>query len=99
MLRKLRLLLLFNPLTEWIDRTKIYRSLLHRRTIEAERKEEDVRSRDKIGSFVRLFNINMDDFDPSDIHKYKSFQDFFIRKHAINSRPVSEPENPVCLII
>jgi phosphatidylserine decarboxylase len=88
LLRKLKLLLLFNPLTEWIDRTKIYREHLHKQTVKSQAEQEDIRSHDKIASFVRFFGINMEEFDPSDIREYRTFQDFFIRKHAINSRPI-----------
>jgi len=89
------LLILFNPLSEWIDRTKLFRTYLHKRTVEAENEEESIHSRKKIESFVRFFEINMEDFDPSDIHDYRTFQDFFIRKHAINARPIYDRDNPV----
>lgn len=36
----------------------------------------------------------MDDFEPSDISKYKTFEDFFVRRHRPGSRPVAEPDNP-----
>jgi len=91
--QKLTLLLIFNPLTEWFDRTKVFRSYLHKRTDLAEQKKEDPRSRSQIASFVRYFKINMKDFEPTDISEYQSFQEFFIRKHAVNSRPIAEMNN------
>jgi phosphatidylserine decarboxylase precursor len=36
----------------------------------------------------------MDDFEPSDIEAYSTFEDFFVRAHAPGSRPISEPDNP-----
>jgi len=98
LLKKLRLLILFNPLTEWIDRTKTFRAYLHKRAIDAEKEQESLHSRNKIASFIRFFEINMEDFDPSDIHEYPTFQDFFIRKHAINSRPIYDRDNPAVAV-
>jgi phosphatidylserine decarboxylase len=36
----------------------------------------------------------MADFDPSDVESYATFEDFFVRKHASNARPIHEASNP-----
>ncbi|KAK5042857.1 hypothetical protein LTR84_012441 [Exophiala bonariae] len=36
----------------------------------------------------------MDDFDPSDINKYSTFEDFFVRKHKSSHRPIFEEDDP-----
>jgi len=36
----------------------------------------------------------MDDFDPSDINQYSTFEDFFVRKHKPGHRPIFEEDNP-----
>ena len=36
----------------------------------------------------------MDDFEPSDITKYSTFEDFFVRKHKHGRRPVFEQDDP-----
>jgi phosphatidylserine decarboxylase len=41
----------------------------------------------------------MDEFDPSDINDYPSFQEFFIRKHAVNSRPIADQSDGVLPIL
>lgn len=35
----------------------------------------------------------MDDFDPSDISQYGTFEDFFIRKHRAGARPIHQQNN------
>lgn len=35
----------------------------------------------------------MDDFEPSDIDAYPTFEDFFVRHHASGTRPIHEPNN------
>jgi phosphatidylserine decarboxylase precursor len=35
----------------------------------------------------------MNDFEPSDINAYSNFEDFFVRHHTAESRPVAEKEN------
>ncbi|KAB2569058.1 Phosphatidylserine decarboxylase proenzyme 2 [Lasiodiplodia theobromae] len=35
----------------------------------------------------------MEDFSPSDINAYETFEDFFTRAHAPGSRPITEPGN------
>lgn len=37
---------------------------------------------------MKFYDINMDDFEPSDISKYANFEDFFVRKHKPGSRPI-----------
>lgn len=35
----------------------------------------------------------MDDFEPSDIEKYATLEDFFTRRHKPGSRPIHEPDD------
>ncbi|GAA6031691.1 hypothetical protein JCM8097_001936 [Rhodosporidiobolus ruineniae] len=92
--KKLKLLLLFNPLTEWIDFTHAFRYWLHERTIEAKNKEETPKSKAQIQSFIDFYGIKMKDFEPADIDAYETFQDFFIRRHTAASRPLFAPSDP-----
>jgi phosphatidylserine decarboxylase precursor len=57
------------------------------------KREATPASRNRIQQFVDTFNINMDDFEPSDINAYPTFEDFFIRRHKPGSRPIYEPDN------
>lgn len=36
----------------------------------------------------------MADFEPSDIDKYPTFGEFFVRHHKHGTRPITEPDNP-----
>jgi phosphatidylserine decarboxylase len=36
----------------------------------------------------------MDDFEPSDISKYNTFEEFFVRKHKSGHRPIYEEDDP-----
>jgi len=86
--KKLKLLLLFNPLTDWLDRTHLMRLWVYDKTIRAGKKEATGTSAYKIRSFVDFYHINMDDFYPSDISAYLNFEDFFVRQHTPESRPI-----------
>jgi len=93
-LKKLKLLLLFNPLTEWIDTTHAMRMYIHRESVEQGKSKGTPQSHNQIKGFVDFYNINMDDFEPSDTEKYRTFEDFFVRKHKPGSRPIAEKANP-----
>ncbi|KAL9126120.1 MAG: hypothetical protein Q9217_004781 [Psora testacea] len=51
-------------------------------------------SHNQIAGFVDFYHIDMNQFEPSDISAYSSFEDFFIRKHTKSSRPIHEHDNP-----
>ncbi|RQM05740.1 hypothetical protein DH86_00003592, partial [Scytalidium sp. 3C] len=53
----------------------------------------------QIKEFVDFYNINMNDFEPSDIHSFKTFEDFFVRKHAPGSRPIFAAQDPTHAVI
>jgi phosphatidylserine decarboxylase len=91
--KKLKLILLFNPLTEWIDTTHAMRLYLHESSLDEGKKEGTPESKSQIKKFIDTYHINMDDFEPSDPEKYRNFEDFFTRKHRPGSRPIHEPEN------
>ena len=65
--KKLKLMFLFNPLTEWIDTTHAMRMFLHSKSVQAGKEEGTLASHNQIKGFVEYYNINMDDFEPSDI--------------------------------
>ncbi|TBU31843.1 phosphatidylserine decarboxylase [Dichomitus squalens] len=94
LMKKARMLLLFNPVTEWVDRTHLFRYFLHEKTDHSKSKEEDPRSREQIKAFVDYYKIDMSQFEPSDIDAYKSFQDFFIRHLKPGTRPIAFPDDP-----
>ncbi|KAK4233644.1 phosphatidylserine decarboxylase proenzyme 2 [Achaetomium macrosporum] len=93
LLKKLKLILLFNPLTEWIDTTHAMRLYLHESSIKQGKKEGTPESKKQIKKFIDTYHINMDDFEPSDPDKYSNFEEFFTRKHKPGSRPIHEPED------
>ncbi|RYP06720.1 hypothetical protein DL765_009388 [Monosporascus sp. GIB2] len=96
--KKLKLLLLFNPLTEWLDTTHAMRLHMHEESIEAGEyhansltvvvEEKSGASKKQIKGFVETYGINMADFEPSDIEKYRTFAEFFTRAHSPGSRPI-----------
>ncbi|RYP51415.1 hypothetical protein DL769_010818 [Monosporascus sp. CRB-8-3] len=86
--KKLKLLLLFNPLTEWLDTTHAMRLHMHEESIKAGKEENSGASKKQIKGFVETYGINMADFEPSDIDKYRTFAEFFTRAHAPGSRPI-----------
>jgi phosphatidylserine decarboxylase len=59
-----------------------------------EGQQEGKRSSAKaIRKFIQFYNIDMNEFDPSDINAYPTFEDFFVRKHRNGSRPICEENN------
>ncbi|KAK6500938.1 hypothetical protein TWF506_003696 [Arthrobotrys conoides] len=88
--KKIKLILLFNPITEWIHRTKLMRLYLHENSTKEGKTERVPRSKTKIRPFIDFYHINMKEFTPSDINEYPTFEDFFVRKHAHGSRPIYE---------
>lgn len=88
LIKKLKLLALFNPLTEWIDTTHAMRLHMHKESLDQGEKEGTAESRRRIRQFIETYHINMDDFEPSDPDAYRSFEDFFQRAHRPGSRPI-----------
>ncbi|EGY20822.1 phosphatidylserine decarboxylase proenzyme [Verticillium dahliae VdLs.17] len=94
LLKKIKLILLFNPITEWIDTTHAMRLYIHNKSVASGRDEGTPASKKQIKTFVEAFNIDMGDFEPSNIGDYDTFEDFFTRAHKPGSRPIHEKENP-----
>ncbi|KAI1413909.1 putative phosphatidylserine decarboxylase [Hypoxylon sp. FL1857] len=97
--KKLKLILLFNPLTEWIDTTHLMRLWIHNKSVRKGEEEGTPASHNQIKTFVKTYGINMNDFEPSDIEKYKTFEDFFIRAHRAGSRPIHDPDDPAGAVV
>ncbi|RPA95091.1 putative phosphatidylserine decarboxylase [Choiromyces venosus 120613-1] len=88
LLKKIKLLLLFNPLFEWIDTLHLFRWYLHEQASMEGKSMTKPSSRKKIESFIDFYHINMDEFEPSDPGAYQTFQGFFTRHHKPESRPI-----------
>jgi len=91
---KVRMLILFNPLVEWVDRTNMFRRWLHRNNDQYYKKEKDPKSKQSIRPFIQAYNIDMSLFEPSDPDVYPTFYDWFIRQHTPESRPLHAPDDP-----
>ncbi|KAF2277005.1 phosphatidylserine decarboxylase [Westerdykella ornata] len=98
-MKKIKLAFLFSPFMEWLDRTHAFRMYVHNKTLKQGKAEARPSTHQQIKGFVDYYKINMNDFDPSDIEKYGSFEDFFVRKHREGTRPIAEPENPKRAIV
>ncbi|KAJ9218259.1 hypothetical protein DTO166G4_125 [Paecilomyces variotii] len=97
--KKVKMLFLFNRLTEWIDQTHLLRLWTHEKNLYAGWIEGRPRSKRQIANFVDFYHIDMSEFEPSDISEYPTFEDFFIRKHAPGSRPIYEKDDPTKAVI
>lgn len=91
--KKIKLTILFNPLTEWIDTTHLMRLYIHNESLDQGKKEGSPESKKQIAKFVQDYEIDMSQYEPSDINKFRNFEDFFTRKHAPGSRPVDSPKD------
>ncbi|KAK5441457.1 hypothetical protein LTS15_011223 [Exophiala xenobiotica] len=97
--KKLKLLILFSRFVEWVDTTKAMRLWIHEKSIKEGKEEATSTSASRIKPFVDFYNINMDDFEPSDISKYSTFEDFFVRKHKPGRRPIFEQDDPTKAVV
>lgn len=97
--KKLKLWILFSRPIEWVDRTQLMRKWIHDKSIKAGKEEATKSSHDQIKSFVEFYGINMNDFTPSNIEEYGSFEDFFVRKHTEESRPVFDQSDPANAVV
>ena len=57
-------------------------------------KERAPGSRKRIKGFVHGYGIDMQDFEPSELDKYSTFEEFFTRAHKPGSRPILDKDNP-----
>ncbi|KAK6504634.1 hypothetical protein TWF481_006573 [Arthrobotrys musiformis] len=92
-LQKLKLIALFSPLIEWVDRTKIMGLCLRDNSTKEGKRERTPRSKIGIRPFIEFYHINMEEFTPSDIKEYNTFEDFLTREHARGSRPIFEEDD------
>jgi phosphatidylserine decarboxylase len=53
----------------------------------------------QIKTFVDFYQINMEEFQPSELNEYATFEDFFVRQHAIGSRPVFAESDPTKAVV
>ncbi|KAI1775833.1 phosphatidylserine decarboxylase-domain-containing protein [Hypoxylon cercidicola] len=56
-------------------------------------------SHNQTKTFVETYDIDMDDFEPSNIEEYKTFEDFFIRAHKLGSRPICDSDDPASAVV
>ncbi|KAL2851070.1 phosphatidylserine decarboxylase-domain-containing protein [Aspergillus pseudoustus] len=97
--KKFKLLLLFNPLTTWLDTTHAMRLYMHNSAIKEGKKEATPASRNRIKQFVETYHINMNDFEPSDVDAYGTFEDFFVRHHKPGTRPIHDPDDGTSAVV
>ncbi|KAJ3279152.1 hypothetical protein HK104_001701 [Borealophlyctis nickersoniae] len=90
--------LLFNPVMDVIDQTNAARSLLATETIHEGHEMNQTSSAKNIEEFVKFHEINMDWFEPSDIHAFKTFNDFFTRNLKPGARPIAAPNDPTVVV-
>ncbi|KAM5342066.1 hypothetical protein ACJ41O_015097 [Fusarium nematophilum] len=63
------------------------------------KKEASPASKKRIRDFVEYYGIDMEDFDPSDVSEYKTFEEFFTRRHSAGSRPIHEPDDASAAVV
>ncbi|KAJ5183275.1 hypothetical protein N7492_000891 [Penicillium capsulatum] len=97
--KKLKLLLLFNPVMEWIDKSHYLRLWTHKKNIQAGQSEGRPQSHAQIKAFIDYYHIDMSAFQPSNPESYRTFEDFFIRKFDSNARPIFAPDDPTKAIV
>lgn len=89
----IKLPLLSSPLLEWLDTPHALRLYLHKNNIQEGKREVSPASHKRIKNFIDHYEINTDDFEPSDPEQYGSSEEFFVRKHREGARPRAEADN------
>jgi phosphatidylserine decarboxylase len=92
--KKIKLIVLFSPLIEWVDTSHLMRLYVHDKSIEQGRENALKSSRKRIKGFVENYGIDMSQFTPSDLDAYENFEDFFVRHHRPGSRPIHAKDDP-----
>ncbi len=78
-----------------VENTQI-KKLLQHLSVSQGKKYDDPRSKKEIPHFIEFHNLNKEEIlDPLD--SFATFNEFFYRKLKPTARPISEPNNPVCL--
>ncbi|KIE00290.1 phosphatidylserine decarboxylase proenzyme, partial [Metarhizium majus ARSEF 297] len=72
---------------------------MHEESIAEGRKERSPASRRRIKGFVDAYGIDMREFEPTDITRYPTFEDFFTRAHKAGSRPICDAANPCRAVV
>ncbi|GES58086.1 phosphatidylserine decarboxylase [Aspergillus terreus] len=99
LMKKMKLILLFNPLMEWLDTTHAMRLYMHNKAVEEGEREATPGSRRRIKEFVDFYHIDMHQFEPSSLEDYPTFEDFFTRAHRPGSRPIYEQHDPSAAVV
>jgi phosphatidylserine decarboxylase len=98
-LKKVKLWVLFSRPMEWVDQTRLMRKWIHDKSLKAGRKEATNASHNQIKSFVDFYQINMNDFQPSNIEEYDTFESFFVRHHTPESRLIYEKDDATKAVV
>lgn len=53
-----------------------------------------MKSHRQIKGFIDFYDIDMSQFEPSNPESYTTFEDFFVRKHGPNARPIYAANDP-----
>lgn len=87
-------LLFSGPVQRELLHTRAIKSFFARETIRLGKAFDDPKSRKHIPSFVKMYQINLNELLQPDISEYYNFNEFFYRKLKSNARKIAEPDNP-----
>ncbi|KAL4890305.1 phosphatidylserine decarboxylase [Aspergillus ambiguus] len=99
LMKKLKLIFLFNPFMEWLDKTHMMRLYMHNQAIKEGKEEAEPASKAQIKEFVDFYHIDMSQFEPSSEEEYSTFEDFFTRAHKPGSRPIYKKDDPAAAVV
>ena len=98
-LKKIKLVVLFSPVMEWVDTTHAMRLFIHNKSVEEGKEYAKRSSKKQIKGFVDNYGIDMSQFEPSNIDAYENFEDFFVRHHKPGTRPIYAKDDPTKAVI
>ena len=78
--------------------TSAIRNFFARETIRLGEAFDEPKSRKHIPSFVKMYQINLDELLQPNPSRYFTFNEFFYRKLKANARPIDQRENPEIIV-
>ena len=91
-------LLFSGPVQREILHTSAIKKFFERETKRLGEAFDDPKSRKHIPSFVKMYQINLDELLLTRIEEYATFNEFFYRKLKPGTRPIANPDDPSIVV-
>ncbi|CAF1234734.1 unnamed protein product [Rotaria sordida] len=91
-------LLFRGPVQRELLLTSAIRNFFARETLRLGKEFDDPKSRKHISTFIKMYQIDLNELLEPDISKYFTFNEFFYRKLKPNARPIDNQDDPNIIV-